>query len=156
EVKIMSESGEEKNIAYASETKKIWVTLTAKYADILNILADETPDKKRSNRKSVLIEKMVDEFLEVHEKELKDDGKWNKIISVRKKAANSLDKSIEEKIEIVDIYIKNYPDKYVKIINIWEDVKAVKDIDSIDKIYHKIRETQKEISLQLDNLLEEL
>ena len=38
----MSESGGERNDAYASETKKIWVTLTAKYADILNILADET------------------------------------------------------------------------------------------------------------------
>ena len=152
----MSESGEEKNIAYASETKKIWVTLTAKYADILNILADETPDKKRSNRKSVLIEKMVDEFLEDHEKELKDDGKWNKIISVRKRAANSLEKSIEEKIEIVDIYFKNYPEKYEKIKNIWKDVKAVKDIDNIDKIYIKMRESQQKISKQLDNLLEDL
>jgi hypothetical protein len=152
----MSESGGERNDAYASETKKIWVTLTAKYADILNILADETPDKKRSNRKSVLIEKMVDEFLEDHEKELKDDGKWNKIISVRKRAANSLEKSIEEKIEIVDIYFKNYPEKYEKIKNIWKDVKAVKDIDNIDKIYIKMRESQQKISKQLDNLLEDL
>ena len=92
----------------SKDTHKIWVTLTTKYTDILDILADDTPDKTRSNRKSVLIEKMVDEYLEKHEKELSDDGKWDKIISVRKRAAGKLEKSIQEKIIFIDNYLPAY------------------------------------------------
>ncbi|MHA1519335.1 MAG: hypothetical protein ACTSRK_04050 [Promethearchaeota archaeon] len=134
------------------DTHKIWVTLTTKYADILNILADDTPDKTRSNRKSVLIEKMVDEFLEKHEKELTDDGKWDKIISVRKRAAGKLEKSIQEKITIIDNYLPVYV-KLNKLSSIWETAKKTEEIEVIDKIYAKVQEIRKETTQDLDNLL---
>lgn len=148
----MSSSAENSSSSYASETKKIWITLTAKYSDMLDILADDTADRKRSNRKSVLIEKMLDEYLEKHEKELRDDGKWDKIISIRKKAANSLEKSIEEKIEIVDIYLENFSDLDA-IKDLWTRFKAIKDIDNIDKIYQKVQQKQEEDQKQLDDIL---
>ncbi|MHA1611959.1 MAG: hypothetical protein ACTSYU_07915 [Promethearchaeota archaeon] len=134
------------------DTHKIWVTLTTKYADILDILADDTPDKTRSNRKSVLIEKMVDEFLEKHEKELTDDGKWDKIISVRKRAAGKLEKSIQEKITIIDNYLPVYV-KLNKLSSIWETAKKTEEIEVIDKIYAKVQEIRKETTQDLDNLL---
>ena len=58
----------------SKDTHKIWVTLTTKYTDILDILADDTPDKTRSNRKSVLIEKMVDEYYRINKIEDWSDG----------------------------------------------------------------------------------
>ncbi|MHA1620379.1 MAG: hypothetical protein ACTSVZ_13965 [Promethearchaeota archaeon] len=134
------------------DTHKIWVTLTTKYADILDILADDTPDKTRSNRKSVLIEKMVDEFLEKHEKELTDDGKWDKIISVRKRAAGKLEKSIQEKITIINNYLPVYV-KLNKLSSIWETAKKTEEIEVIDKIYAKVQEIRKETTQDLDNLL---
>lgn len=151
----MSPKVEETATSYASESKKIWITLTAKYSDILDVLADDTPDKKRSNRKSVLIEKMVDEYLEKHEKELSDDGKWYKIISIRKKAANSLEKSLEEKIEIVDIYLDNFSDLDA-IKDLWLRFKAIRDIDNIDKIYNKVRKKQELDAAKLDSILKNL
>ena len=109
------------------DSQKIWITLTTKYSEILDILADDTPDKVRSNRKSVLVEKMIDEYLEKHEKELRDDGKWDKIISVRKRAADKLEKSIQEKIAYIDNYLPNYPELET-ISEVWQRVKSVEDI----------------------------
>ena len=137
------------------DSKKIWVTLTTKYTEILDILADDTPGKIRSNRKSILIEKMVDEFLEKHEKELNDDGKWAKIISVRKRAANKLEKSIDEKIIFINTYIGNYPE-LAKLEKLWSRIKIIKDIDGIDKIYKKVDEKRQQDMQQLDSLLDKI
>lgn len=137
------------------DSQKIWVTLTTKYAEILDILADDSPDKTRSNRKSVLIEKMVDEFLEKHEKELKDDGKWDKIISVRKRAADKLEKSIQEKIMYIDNYLPAYPE-LKKLEEIWTKVRLVQDIEAIDKIYAKVEEMRSKDNQKLDDLLADI
>ncbi|WP_457556590.1 hypothetical protein [Candidatus Harpocratesius sp.] len=137
------------------DTQKIWITLTTKYAEILDILADDSPDKVRSNRKSVLIEKMVDEYLEKHEKELHDDGKWDKIISVRKRAADKLEKSIQEKIVYIDNYLPNYPELN-KIMDVWQRVRSVEDIEAIDKIYSKVEQLRTRDSQKLDQLLAEI
>ncbi|UYP46551.1 hypothetical protein NEF87_002836 [Candidatus Lokiarchaeum ossiferum] len=135
------------------ESKKIWITLPTKYADILDILADDTPGKTRSNRKSVTVEKMVDEYLEKHEKELTDDGKWEKIISVRKRAAKKLERSIEEKVQFIEVYIDNYPE-FSKLQSIWKRMKLVQDPDGIDKIYNKVLEKKEQETSELDSLLE--
>ena len=134
------------------DSQKIWITLTTKYSEILDILADDTPDKVRSNRKSVLVEKMIDEYLEKHEKELRDDGKWDKIISVRKRAADKLEKSIQEKIAYIDNYLPNYPELET-ISEVWQRVKSVEDIESIDKIYSKIETLREKDSHKLDQIL---
>ncbi|MHA1776847.1 MAG: hypothetical protein ACTSWC_08725 [Promethearchaeota archaeon] len=134
------------------DSQKIWITLTTKYSEILDILADDTPDKVRSNRKSVLVEKMIDEYLEKHEKELRDDGKWDKIISVRKRAADKLEKSIQEKIAYIDNYLPNYPELET-ISEVWQRVKSVEDIESIDKIYSKIEKLREKDSHKLDQIL---
>ena len=135
------------------DSKKIWITLPIKYAAMLDIFADDTPGKVRSNRKSVIIEKMIDEYLENHQKQLEDDGKWEKIISVRKRAAKKLERSIEEKIQFVEVYINNYPE-FTKLKSIWERLKVVQDQDGIDKIYNKIQEKRDKDSSDLDSLLE--
>lgn len=134
------------------DSQKIWITLTTKYSEILDILADDTPEKVRSNRKSVLIEKMIDEYLEKHEKELRDDGKWDKIISVRKRAADKLEKSIQEKIAYIDNYLPNYPE-LKEITEVWQRVRSVEDINSIDKIYDKILVLRMKDQQKLDQLL---
>ena len=136
----------------SKDTHKIWVTLTTKYTDILDILADDTPDKTRSNRKSVLIEKMVDEYLEKHEKELSDDGKWDKIISVRKRAASRLEKSIQEKIIFIDNYLPAYTE-LKSLSKYWETAKETEDIAIIDKIYLKVQEKRGIITQELDDIL---
>ncbi len=134
------------------DSKKIWITLPIKYSDILDILADDSPSKTRSNRKSVVIEKMIDEYLERHEKELNDDGKWDKIISVRKRATKKLEKSLIEKIQLIEYYIDNYPE-FLTLKKIWKNVKISNDVENIDKIFHKISEKRKKNSSELDKIL---
>jgi hypothetical protein len=154
----MTKSSKSKNIQAQiddKDTKKIWVTLPKKYSDILDILADDIPGKTRSNRKSVTIEKMLDEYLETHQKELKDDGRWDKIISVRKRAAKKLEKSLEEKIHFVNIYVQVDPE-LEKLIPIWNRVKDIQDTEGIDKIYRKIFEIKTKDDKELDLLLENL
>lgn len=151
----MTHSGKNiKSLALSEEkdSKKIWITLPIKYSDILDILADDSPTKTRSNRKSVVIEKMIDEYLEKHQKELTDDGKWVKIISVRKQAASRLLITITEKIDFVSHCITTYSE-LSNLKEIWEKLKIGTDPEAIEKIYDKLAQKYSPDTQKLDEIL---
>jgi len=138
-----SESQSKIEVIEEKESKKLWITLPSKYAEILDILSDDTPNKIRSNRKAVLVEKMMDDYLEYHEKMLTDEGKWERIISIRRRAAEKLEKSIDEKITLIDTYLSTHPEAKNEFKN-WEYLKRAKKSDIIDNIYNYIDQNVEE------------
>lgn len=126
----------------SDDSKKIWVTLPIKYFEIMEVLTEETGEKARSNRKSVLIEKMLDDYLEKHQKELQDDGRWAKIINVRRRysAAPLGQKSVDEKIAFLDQWALRHDD----FADIWLGIKEIGDPEEISKVYDAILRKNRE------------
>jgi len=125
------------------DSRKIWVTLPVEYAEMLDILAGDAPDRSRSNRKSVIIEKMVDDYLEKHEKTLRDDGKWDLILEVRRSVARSLDnriRKLEEKPRNMDDKLK-FLEGYTNIVTKHKDrfnlAKLLGD-DKVEELYSEL------------------
>ena len=125
------------------DSRKIWVTLPVEYAEILDILAGDAPDRARSNRKSVIIEKMVDDYLEKHEKTLRDDGKWDLIIEVRRSIARTLDnriRKVEDKPRTMDDKLK-FLEGYTNIVTNHKDrfniAKLLGD-DKVEELYAEL------------------
>lgn len=150
----MSDPDPSKKLSAASDdkdSKKVWITLSTEYADILDILAGDSPDKQRSNRKSILIEKMIDEYKQAHEKELRESGKWNKIINIEQKATEKVGANIlsmERKIAIVDAFVQ----KHLELEDDWIIVKGKGDLEEISKYYDLVETKHQELMKKREQL----
>ena len=124
------------------DSKKIWVTMPTKYAEILDILSDDKPGKIRSTRKSVIIEKMIDDYINSHRESLENQGKWAKIVSALKRATNKLEEEFEVKKRIINKFIE-YPE-FEKYKKYWRFLLDSEDKAKIEKFYLKIEKFKEE------------
>jgi hypothetical protein len=146
------EKSEKKSNSKASniedkDSKKIWITLPVEYSDILDILAGDAPERIRSNRKSVVIEKMIDDYIKLNQDTLKVEGKWQLIMNAKKKTIErymSGEKIAEEMITSLDQIISRYPDLEEQYVL----AKALQDVDGIKLIYDSIFTKYKQIQQQ--------
>ncbi len=125
------------------DSRKIWVTLPTKYADILDVIAEEPSTKQRSNRKAVIIEKMIEEYTEIHKQELMDDRRWDMIINIRMREAKRVSITTAGKIKEIEAFL--YSDSYknrdeVKpLIRDWEESKDLDDDGLVDMVYQEVQ-----------------
>lgn len=64
-------------------------------------------------------------------------------------------KKYSGKIVYIDNYLPNYPELN-KIMDVWQRVRSVEDIEAIDKIYSKVEQLRARDSQKLDQLLAEI
>jgi hypothetical protein len=142
--KVERKSNPKSNSTEDKDSKKLWITLPVEYSEILDILSGDAPERVRSNRKSVIIEKMIDDYLEKHEKTLEDDGKWKLIINARKKTVDRIssgEKSIEEITQSLENAIKLFPEFQDQ----FSLAKALGDNDGLQDLYKIILDRYSEI-----------
>ena len=118
------------------------------YSDILDILAGDAPERIRSNRKSVIIEKMVDDYIKLHQDTLEVEGKWGLILNTKKRTIErymSGEKLVEQMINALDKIIPLYPDLEEQ----YTLAKALDDADGIKAIYDFAMEKYKLIRAKM-------
>ena len=113
----------------SERTEKIYITIPKKYVTALEIIAGDPRDKSK------MIERMIEDYIEFKEKNLKRDGKFNKVVAALR--GITVENSLEEQMIFIDDWVKEHPEN-TKLKDYWMGIKAINDEDKIIELYQSI------------------
>ena len=128
----------------SERTEKIYITIPKKYVTALEIIAGDPRDKSK------MIERMIDDYIEFKENNLKRDGKFNKIVAALR--GISVENSLEEKMIFIDDWVREHPEN-TKLKDYWMGIKAINDEDKIKDLYETIWTKIKSLGQDLTKLV---
>ena len=113
----------------SERTEKIYITIPKKYVTALEIIAGDPRDKSK------MIERMIEDYIEFKEKNLKRDGKFNKVVAALR--GITVENSLEEKMIFIDEWVNEHPEN-TDLKDYWMGIKAINDEDKIIELYQSI------------------
>ncbi len=128
----------------SERTEKIYITIPKKYVTALEIIAGDPRDKSK------MIERMIDDYIEFKEKNLRRDGKFNKIVAALR--GISVENSLEEKMIFIDDWVREHPEN-TKLKDYWMGIKAINDEDKIIELYKSIWNKIEDLGKNIPDLI---
>ena len=82
-----------------------------------------------------MIERMIEDYIEFKEKNLKRDGKFNKVVAALR--GITVENSLEEKMIFIDEWVNEHPEN-TDLKDYWMGIKAINIEDKIVELYQSI------------------
>lgn len=128
----------------SERTEKIYITIPKKYVTALEIIAGDPRDKSK------MIERMIEDYIEFKEKNLKRDGKFNKVVAALR--GITVENSLEEQMIFIEEWVKEHPENS-KLKDYWMGIKARNDEDKIIELYQKIWNKIEDLGKNVSDLI---